>query len=126
MSLSFTVQHGAATVGGAAPAGEFLLDPGCLADIDHQTVIVREFLADFDIAQGIKKDAVAILFGFQIWFAGMINPFGGVAGVPGVDDVAIVQMKVEGVVGLASAFFQVMISPLYSNTLSPVLMGRMA
>ena len=100
LSISFTVQHGAAAVGDAAPAGKFLLDPGCLADIDHQTVIVREFLADFDIAQGIKKDAVAILTGFQIWFTGMIDPFGGVADVLGVDDVAVVQMKIEGVVGL--------------------------
>ena len=101
ISLSFAVQHRAATVGGAAPAGEVLLDPGCLADIDHQTVIVREFLADFDIALGIKKDAVAILTGFQIWFTRVINPLGGVASVLGVDDVAIVQMKIESVVGLA-------------------------
>ena len=98
---SFTIQHSAAATGGAASAGEVLFDPGCLADIDHQTVIVREFFPDFDIAQGVKKDTVAILFDFQIWFAGMIDPFGGVADVLGVDDVAIVQMKIEGVVGLA-------------------------
>ena len=87
-------------IDGAAKAGEVLFDPGCLADIDHQTVIVREFLADFDIAQGIKKDAVTILGGFHIGFTGVINPFRGVAGVSGVDDVAVVQMKIEGVVGL--------------------------
>jgi len=55
--LSFTVQHGAAATGDAAPAGEVLLGPGCLADIDHQTVIVREFLAGFEYRAGHKKDA---------------------------------------------------------------------
>jgi len=100
---SFTIQHSAAATGGAASAGEVLFDPGCLADIDHQTVIVTEFLADFDIAQGIKKDAVAILTGFQIWFAGMIDPFGGVADVLGVDDVAMLEQEVVTGLGVSLA-----------------------
>jgi hypothetical protein len=97
---SLTGQHGAAAVGDAAPAGEVLFDTGCLADIDYQTIIVREFLSGFDIAQGFKEDAVAILLGFQIGFAGVINPLGEAATVLGVDDVAIIQMEVESVVGL--------------------------
>lgn len=53
------------------------------------------------MAQGFKEDAVAILLGLQIGFAGVINPLGGVAMVFGVDDLAVVQVEVEGVVGLA-------------------------
>ena len=99
--MSFTGQHSAATVGGATPAGVFLLELGCLTGIDHQTVVVKEFLADIDVAQGFKKDAVALLLCFQIGFAGVINPLGEAASVLGIDDMAVVQMEVEGVVGLA-------------------------
>lgn len=53
------------------------------------------------MAQGFKEDAVAILLGLQIGFAGVINPLGGVAMVFGVDDLAVVQVEVEGVFGLA-------------------------
>jgi len=35
----------------------------------------------------------------RLGFAGVINPFRGIAGVPGVDDVAVVQMKIESVLG---------------------------
>ncbi len=113
--------------------GVFLLELNCLARVDHQAIVIKKFLAGLDVTQGFKENAVAILLGFQIGFAGVINPLSGVAIVLGIDDVAVVQVKVEGMVGLAGivgvaglAFRQVMISPLYSNTVSPALMGRIA
>jgi len=52
---SFTIQHSAAATGGAASAGEVLFDPGCLADIDHQTVIVREFFPILISRRALRK-----------------------------------------------------------------------
>ena len=51
----------------------------------------------------------------------MINPFGGVACVLGVDDVAIVQMKIESVVGLADVVRVAGLSFLPGNDLALVL-----
>jgi len=79
----------------------FLLEFLCYPAIDDQTVIVKELFTDFDVTQGLKKNAHAILFGFQIGFAGVIDPFGGIAILFGIDDVPVVQVEIEGVVGLA-------------------------
>jgi len=79
----------------------FLLELLCYPAIDDQTIIVKELFTDFDVAQGFKKNAHAILFGFQIGFAGVIDPFGGIATLFGIDDVPVVQVEIEGVVGLA-------------------------
>ena len=50
--------------------------------------------------QVIKKNAVALLVCFQIGFAGMIDPPGRVATFLGIDYMAVVEMEVEGVIGL--------------------------
>lgn len=99
--LLLTVQHGAAAIDGAAPTSVFFLQVGCFAHIDYETVIVREFFANNDVAQGFEENTVPVLTGFQIRFAGVINPLGGIAMVLGVDDVAVIQMEIEGVIRLA-------------------------
>jgi len=68
---------------------------------DNEAVIVKEFLADRNVAQGFKKNAPAFLLGFQVGFAGMIDPPGRIAVLFGIDDMAVVQMKIKGMVGLA-------------------------
>ena len=98
--LSFTGQHSVTATDRAAQAGVFFLEFLCLVPVNHQAVIVRELLADLDVAQSCQEYAVAILICFQIGFAGVINPPGGVSAVLGVYDVAVIQVEVEGVVGL--------------------------
>ncbi len=124
--LSLTVQHCSTAVDGTAKACEFFLDPGCLTQIDHQTIIVREFLSDIDIAQGVKEDAVAILLCFQIWFTGVINPLGTASTVLGVDDVTVVQMEVKGVVGLTWVVWVVGFGFLPGDDLALILQHHFA
>ncbi len=79
----------------------FLFDFGGFTTFDDETIVVKEFFAGVDIAQGFEKDAVTVLRGFQIRFAGVIDPLSGVAIILGVDDMAFIQVKVKSVVGLA-------------------------
>ena len=79
----------------------FLLELLRQPTFDDQAVIIKELLANFDIAQGFKKNAHAFLLGFQIGFAGVIDPPGGVTVLLGIDNVAVIQMKIEGMVRLA-------------------------
>lgn len=79
----------------------FLFDFRGFTTFDDETIVVKEFFARVDIAQGFEKDAVTVLRGFQIRFAGVIDPLSGVAIIFGVDDMAFIQMKVKSVVGLA-------------------------
>jgi len=79
----------------------FLLELLRQPTFDDQAVIIKELLANFDIAQGFKKNAHAFLLSFQIGCAGMIDPPGGVAVLSGIDNVAVIQMKIEGMVRLA-------------------------
>ncbi len=69
--------------------------------VDYQTVIVKKLFTRIDVAQSFQEYASAGLIGFQIGITGMINPSSGITLVLGIDDMAIVQMEVEGMVGLA-------------------------
>ena len=50
-------------------AGKFLF--GCIRDrfINLHLVIIKQFLAGFDVAHGINKDPVIFLDGFAVWIA---------------------------------------------------------
>jgi hypothetical protein len=76
---------------------EFLRQPA----LDDQTVIVKELLANRNVAQGFEKNAPAVLLGLQIGFTGMVDPPGRIAVLLGIDDMAVIQMKIKGMVGLA-------------------------
>lgn len=97
----FTIEHGASAIDGAAEAGVFFFELCCFTGVDDQAVIVREFFSNFYIPQRFKENAIAVLFGFQIRLARMINPSRRIAVVLGVDNVPVIQMKIEGVMGLA-------------------------
>ena len=99
--LPFAGQHRPAAIGGIAQTGMFLLELLRHPAINNQSVIVEKLLADIDVTQSFKKNAHVFLLGFQIGFAGMIDPSGRVAVLIGIDNVAVIQMKIEGVVRLA-------------------------
>ena len=81
-------------------AGELLLELRGIALVDDEAVVEEEFFAGGDVVQGVEEDAVADLFGFEVGLAGVVDPLGRVALVLAVDDVAVVEVEVEGVVGL--------------------------
>ena len=89
--LSFTGQHVPRQLAVLQKQAYSFLSLTCACErVDHQAIVIKKFLAGLDVTQGFKEDAVAILLGFQIGFAGVINPLSGVAIVLGVDDVAVV------------------------------------
>lgn len=100
ISSLFSGQHGASAVVRTAEAGVFFFQLGCFTHVDYQAVVVTEFLPGPDITQGFQENAVSVLIRLQIRFAGMINPSGGIALILGVDDVPVIQMKIECMIGL--------------------------
>lgn len=125
-ALELTGQHGAAAAGGTAQTGVFFLEFLCFARIDHQAVVVRELLSDLDVAPGGEENAVAILICFQIGVAGVIDPPGRVATVFGVDNVAIIQMEVEGVIGLVRVVWMDALGFLPGDDLALILKHSLA
>ena len=56
-------------------ADRFLFDFFCARDVDDQAIIVKEFFARSDIAQGLDENAAAAVFDrFAVGIAGMIDP----------------------------------------------------
>lgn len=72
-------------------ANRFFLDFLRTRDVDDQAIIVKEFFARADIAQGFDVNAAAVVFDrFAVWIAGMIDPAGFVAADRGIDHFCIV------------------------------------
>ncbi len=104
----------------------FLLELLCHPAISDQTIIIKELLADFDVAQGFKKNTHAILLGFQIGFAGVIDPLGGIAILLGINDVTVVQVEIEGVVWLSEIVGVESLSPPPGDDLALILQHSVA
>lgn len=64
-------------------------------------VVVEEFFTGINDAQSVDKDAVLFFFGRAIGFAGVINPASAVAVLAGIDDLAVIERVVEGVIDVA-------------------------
>src|SRR5450830_835317 len=94
----FRGQHGAQAARRAAQAGEGFLDGGRVALVVDQGVVVIEFLARRNFAQGVDEDAAVFLVGFAIRFAGVVDPAGVVAMVPAIDHIAVGQGEIKSVV----------------------------
>ena len=63
--------------------------------VDFQRVIVKEFLAPFDIANRIDENAVVFFDGFAVWIAAMVDPACVVAANLWIDHLAVVEAKIE-------------------------------
>ncbi len=68
---------------------------GGVAFVQGQAVVIVEFFAARDIAQGIDEHAAVFLAGFAVWLAGMVDPAGIVAVAAAVDDLAVFQAEKE-------------------------------
>ena len=78
-------------------AGEPFL--GCFGDrlVELHVIIIKEFLADLDVAHCINEDTVVFLDRFAVWLAGMIDPARVVTANFWIDYIAVFQAKVESV-----------------------------
>ncbi len=66
--------------------------------VDHQAVIVIEFLAAFDIPQSVNIDAFLFFARFAVWFARMIDPACIAAIDAAIDHLAAFEAEEEGVI----------------------------
>jgi hypothetical protein len=82
---------------------------GCVRDrfVDFHSVIIKQFLAGFDVAHGINEDAVIFLDSFAVWIARMVDPARVVAANLWIDYIAVFQPEVESVwiVGVVGGAF---------------------
>ena len=74
----------------AAPTGIFIFDLLGVALFEYEAVIVEQFLAGLDVAQRFDEHPLPVMgllqAGLAIWFAGVVDPSGRVAGAVAVDD----------------------------------------
>jgi len=78
-------------------ASEFPFRSFCDRFVDFHRVIVKEFVAGFDITHRIDEDAVIFLDGLAVWVAAMVNPPRVVAANLWIDYFAVFQAEIEGV-----------------------------
>ena len=76
-------------------AHEFLFRFFRYGFVDFQRVIVKEFLAGFDIAHCVDEDAVVFLDGFAVWIAAMVHPARVVAADLRIDYLAAFKAEIE-------------------------------
>jgi hypothetical protein len=76
----------------------FFFDFFCARDVDGEAIIVKEFFAGADVAQGFDEDPAAIVLDrFAIGIAGMIDPARFVAADCGVDhSFSVVKSEIVG------------------------------
>ena len=78
-------------------ASEFLFRFFCDRFVDFHRVIVKEFLAGFDITHRVDEDAVIFLNGLAVWVAAMVDPARVVAANLWIDYFAVFEAEIEGV-----------------------------
>jgi len=97
----------AATTARTAAAGVIGQQLGRVLLVDHQAVVVVEFFAGFDFAQGADENPPARLVRFAIGRARMVDPTCIVATEKRIDHVFLADMEIKrvvrvvGVVGMA-------------------------
>src|SRR5215217_6860626 len=88
-------KHCAAALWATAVAGKLAFRLFRDRFVDFQRVIVKEFLAGFDISHCVNKDAVVLLYGFAIRIAAMVNPASFVSADAGVNDLTVSEPENE-------------------------------
>ena len=76
---------------------EFLFRFFCDRFVDFHRVIIKEFLAGFDITHRVDEDAVIFLNGLAVGVAAMVDPARVVAVNLWIDYFAVFQAEIEGV-----------------------------
>jgi hypothetical protein len=99
-------QHGPGAAGRTAAAGEQLFQGRRMALVVDERVVVVQFLTRLDRMQGVDIDPALVLVGFAIRRAGMVDPARVVAALAAVDDAAVGQAEIKGVVDRAAALFR--------------------
>jgi hypothetical protein len=94
---SVELKHCTAAIRGATVAREFLF--GCLRDrfVDFQPVIIKQFLASLDVANGMDEDAIIFFDSFAVRIARVIDPPRVVTANFWIDYIAVFQPKDESV-----------------------------
>ncbi len=83
------------------PAGVLGQQLGRVGFVDHQTVVVKQLFTGCDVAQRTNEDPPFVHFRLAVGRAAVVDPARGVAAELGVDHMVFVDVKVEGVVGVA-------------------------
>ena len=78
-------------------ASEFPFRFFCDRFVDFHRVIVKEFLAGFDITHRVDEDAVIFLNGLAVWVAAMVDPARVVAANLWIDYFAVFEAEIERV-----------------------------
>ena len=78
-------------------ASEFPFRFFCDRFVDFHRVIVKEFLAGFDITHRVDEDAVIFLNGLAVWVAAMVDPARVVAAHVWIDYFAVFEAEIERV-----------------------------
>lgn len=87
----FFFEERAATFWRAAPTGRFGFEFFCAGRVDHESIIVKEFFARADIAQGMDEDALTMIFArFAVRIAGMIDEARFISADRGVDHLFLI------------------------------------
>ena len=76
-------------------ASEFPFRFFCDRFVDFHRVIVKEFLAGFDITHRVDEDAVIFLNGLAVWVAAMVDPARVVAADLRIDYFAAFEAEIE-------------------------------
>src|SRR4051794_18287626 len=100
MGSSLWRQHGATAAGRAAAAFELFLDLRSVTLFEDQAIVEKQLFPRANLAQRLDEDAAAVLLGLAVGLAGVVDPAGRVAVVLAVDDVLVIDVEVEGVVGV--------------------------
>lgn len=97
-----------------------------MAFVVDQRVVIVQFFAGRDIAHGVDVDAPVLLEGLAVGRAGVVDPARGVAAAAAIDDAAVGQGEVEGVVDRAAGLFRAPGRLVPGDALAPVLDDALA
>ena len=93
-------QQSAAAFLGATPTGVFGLELFGHGGVDHQAVVVTQLFTRQNIASRGNKDTPTAFIRLAIGFAGVVDPPRRIAAIQGIDHMLVVDVEVEGVVGV--------------------------
>src|SRR6185369_8228834 len=120
-------QHRSPASGRPAAARVLLLQLARVAAIDDQTVVVVELLARLDVAQRLDEDAAVVgLVGLAVGSARVVDPLRRVAAGAAVDDVLVVDVEEERVVGIVGVFRMTALRLFPGDDVAGVLDDRLA
>src|SRR6478752_4217181 len=95
-ALPTRIEHRAATAASAAPTCVKALERRRSAPFDVERVVDEDLCALSNLACRPDEDPVALLFGFTVRRATVINPARGVAALCAIDHASVVEPEEEG------------------------------